>query len=76
MIVAGLVVETTAGAARSVAARLARVPGLEVPGTDERQRIAVVWSAADGEALERAAEDLVRGDEEILGVYPTYVGAG
>jgi hypothetical protein len=45
-----------------------------VEGDDGDGRIAVVWSAATGEALEDAGESLVELDEEILGVYPTFVG--
>ena len=74
MIVAGALVHTTPGAAHRVAARLGHVPGVEIAGTDEDARVAVVWSGPTGEALEAAAEALVRGDDEILGVYPTFVG--
>ena len=74
MIVAGAVVHTAPGAAHRVAARLGHLPGVEIAGTDEDARVAVVWSAPSGRDLETAAEALVRDDDEILGVYPTFVG--
>lgn len=74
MIVAGVVIETQPGRAAAVAARLGDVPGLEVRGDDGDRRLAGVWSARSGEALEELAEALVAGDEEILGVFPTFAG--
>lgn len=72
MIVAGVVVETVPGAEARVAGRLA-ARGLEIAGT-AGARIAAVWEAESGEALEALAERLVREDEEILGVFPSFVG--
>jgi hypothetical protein len=73
MIVAGIVVEAAAGAAERVAERLV-ARGLEVAGR-EGSRIAAVCEAASGEELERLTERLVAEDDEILGVFPSYVGA-
>jgi nitrate reductase NapAB chaperone NapD len=74
MIVAGIVIETIPGAAGRVAARLVTRDDVEVTGGDGNSRVAIVCEAADGAALEAFAEELVARDEEILGVYPTYVG--
>ena len=74
MIVAGLVIETLPGSAPRVAARLARIEELAVHGGDGDRRIAAVWAAADGESLDGMAGDLLRGDAEIVGVFPTFVG--
>lgn len=74
MIVAGILIETVPGAAGRVAARLVTRDGMEVTGGDGDSRIAVVCEAADGAALESFAQDLVAHDEEILGVFPTFVG--
>jgi len=73
MTIAGVVIETAPGAAPRVAARLVREPGLEVHGGDGDHRIAAVFAGADGQALTAFAEGLLAGDEEVLGVFPTYV---
>ncbi len=74
MLVAGILIETATGAAPRVAARLLGVPGLEIHGGDGSRRLAAVVTAADGDELTRLSEDLLAADEEILGMYPTYVG--
>ena len=74
MIVAGVVIETQPGRAAAVADRLGAVPGLALHGDDGDHRLAAVWCAATGKALEGLAEALVAGDEEILGVFPTFAG--
>jgi hypothetical protein len=72
--VAGVVIVTEPGASTRVACRLAGVYGLTLAGGDGDARLAGVWEAADGRALERLAEQLVERDPEILGVFPTFVG--
>ncbi len=72
--IAGVVIETTPGAQSKVAARLLRVPGLSLCGGDGDHRIAAVVETESGAALEALAERLLAGDEEILGVFPTFVG--
>ncbi len=73
--IAGVVIETVRGAEPQVAARLLRVAGVSLCGGDGDHRIAAVLDVEDGAALERLAEGLVAGDEEILGVFPPYVGS-
>jgi hypothetical protein len=73
MIVAGVVIETAPGAAPRVAARLLRERGLELHGGDGDRRLAAVFTGADAQALEALAERLVQRDEDVLGVFPTYV---
>jgi len=72
--VAGVVILTAPGAEPRVAARLAREPGLTLQGGDGDARLAAVWEAADGRSLEALAEELLSRDEEILGIFPTFVG--
>lgn len=72
--VAGVVILTARGASSRVACRLAGVNGLTLAGGDGDARLAGVWEAADGRALEALAEQLVARDPEILGVFPTFVG--
>lgn len=74
MVIAGVVIRTLPGRAPAVAGRLVSVPGLNVLKDDGDARIAGVWRAESGEALEAAGEALVELDEEILGVYPTFAG--
>ncbi len=74
MLIAGVVIETLPGRAPEVALRLASRGGVQVKGGDGDRRLAVVVSAASGAELERWAEELVRDDEAVLGVFPTYVG--
>lgn len=73
-VVAGVIIATKAGAAPRVAARLLREPGLELLGGDGDHRLAAVFTGPDGASLEAISERLVKGDEEILGLYPTFVG--
>ena len=73
-VVAGVVVETVPGAGPRVAVRLAGMPGVELAGGDGDRRIAAVWTGPDGATLEAFSERLLAGDEEILGVFPTFVG--
>ena len=73
-VVAGVVIETVPGAVARVAARLGREPGVTLQGGDGRSRLALTWEAADGAALQRLAERLLREDAEVLGVFPTFVG--
>ena len=74
MTVAGILVKTAPEAGPGVATRLARLAGLTLVGGDGHSRIALVWEAPDGAALEGLWEELLRSDEEILGIYPTFVG--
>lgn len=74
MVIAGVVIETLPGRAPEVALRLASLDGVRVKGGDGDRRLAVVVSAPNGGELERWAEGLVRDDEAVLGVFPTYVG--
>ncbi|HEX8910486.1 MAG TPA: hypothetical protein VF805_14880 [Anaeromyxobacteraceae bacterium] len=74
MVVAGVLIETTPGAAPLVAGRLALAPGVTLQGGDGTRRIAAVLEAVDGAALEALTEQLLRDDERILGVFPTFVG--
>ena len=73
-VVAGVVFLTAPGAGPRVAARLAHEPGLTLAGGDGDARVAAVWEALDGAALEARAEALLAADPELLGVYPTFVG--
>ena len=74
MVISGVVFETVAGRASAVAARLANIDGLEIAGSDGDSRFAAVWRAQDGTALQRAAEQLLNAEADILGIYPTFVG--
>ena len=73
-VVAGVLLVTAPGAAPRVAARLAAEPGLTLVGGDGDARVAAVWEASDGAALETLGERLLAADPELLGVYPTFVG--
>jgi hypothetical protein len=74
MIVAGVIIETLPGSEPAVAARLARIEGLQLKGGDGDRRIAAVWTGETGEALEGLAEELLASEEAIVGVFPTFVG--
>ncbi len=74
MIVSGVVVETVAGRACAVAARLAEIRGLRVAGSDGDHTLALVWRAKCAATLQRSAERLLKSDAEIVGIYPTFVG--
>ena len=73
-VVAGVVIETLPGQGPFVACRLENEPGLEIVGGDGDRRLAVVWTAGSGKALEVAAERLLERDEEIIGIFPTFIG--
>ena len=73
MIIAGVVIETAPGRAAIVAERLQTCKGLQIRSNDGNRRLAGVWKAASGAELERAARDLVRSQEDILGFYRTFV---
>lgn len=73
-VVAGVVVETLPGRAPQVVCRLADVAGLEVVGGDGDRRVAAVWSATSARRLERQVEEFVRSEDDVIGVFPTFVG--
>ena len=73
-VVVGAVVETQPGRAPSVACRLENMTDLNVVGGDGDRRLAIVWCSSSAKGLERAMEQLVKGDEEILGIFPTFMG--
>jgi hypothetical protein len=75
MLVAGVLIETLPGAEPRVAARLLSVPGITLHGGDGHRRIAAVFDAPSGESLELLSEWLLAADEEILGIFPTFVGS-
>jgi nitrate reductase NapAB chaperone NapD len=74
MVVAGVVIHTYPGAAPKVALRLQGIPGLTIHAGDGSSRIAAVWSADSAAALETMAENLVSSADDIVGVFPTFVG--
>jgi hypothetical protein len=74
MIISGVLFETVRGRAGTVAMRLARIDGLELVGTDGDNHLSAVWRGPDGWKLEREAEQLINSDNDILGIYPTFVG--
>ena len=73
-VVVGAVVETLPGRAPSVACRLESITNLDVVGGDGNRRLAIVWCSSSAKALEREMGKLVKGDEEILGIFPTFMG--
>ncbi len=73
-VVAGVVIETHPGQGPFVACRLGDLPGLEIVGGDGDRRLAAVWCAASGKSLERAVEALLRSDQDIIGIFPTFIG--
>ena len=72
-VVAGIVIETL-DASQDVKDRVTGVYGIRLEGEDERGRLAGVWEGPDGQALEHLAERMIRSEDQILGVYPVYVG--
>lgn len=74
MIVAGVIIQTISGRQADVISRLQGVPGLTLQGGDGRDRIAAVWSGDTAESLEEIVGSLVDLDEDVIGVYPTFVG--
>ena len=74
-VVAGVVIETVSDQAPLVACRLAAIDGLELVGGDGHSRLAAVWTAPSGKALEKAVDALLRNDEQVLGVFPTFIGS-
>jgi hypothetical protein len=74
VIVAGVVIETLPGRAAEVAVRLAGAEGLRIAGGDGDSHLAAVLSAGEGRSLESWAEELLRSDEDVVGVFPTFVG--
>ncbi len=73
-VVVGAVVETLPERAPNVACRLEGIEGLDVVGGDGDRRLAIVWCAPSARELERAMDRLIKGDEEILGIFPTFMG--
>ncbi len=74
MVIAGAVIETRPGAQARVAARLLRLPWVALQGDDGERRIAAVLEGRSGASLEELTERLLAFDEDILGVFPTFVG--
>jgi hypothetical protein len=74
VIVAGVVIETLPGRAPRVALRIGASRGLRLAGGDGDRHLAAVVEAGEGRTLEAWADDLLTSDEEIVGVFPTFVG--
>jgi nitrate reductase NapAB chaperone NapD len=74
MIVTGIIIQTLPGRQVEVVARLHGAPGLQMRGGNGDDRIAAVWSAETAQELEEIIESLVDLDEDVIGVYPTFVG--
>ena len=74
MIVAGVIIETVPGSEPRVAARLLRERWVSLQGGDGNRRLAAVLEGESGGTLEELTERLLATDEEILGVFPTFVG--
>ena len=74
MVVAGLVIETVPTRAEPVARRLARHYGFTIQGMAEDRRVAAVWKGASGEELEATSARIVAEEEDVLGIFPTFVG--
>lgn len=74
MVVAGLVIETLPHRAVSVGQRLRHRRGLEIKGDDGDRRLAAVWTGESGEELEKASEEIIATETEVLGIFPTFVG--
>jgi hypothetical protein len=47
-------------------------PEIKIQGTDGNSRIAVVWSGENASSLERFSQALLRSDDDVLGVFPTF----
>lgn len=73
MIVTGVVIQTVPGRQAEVSARLLDVPGLQLKGGNGEDKIAAVWSAESAQSLEEIVESLVDLDEDVIGVFPTFV---
>ena len=72
--VAGVIFVTAPGAGPRVAARLAGEQGITLQGGDGDCRVAAVWEAPDGATLVSWSERLLAETEELLGIFPTFVG--
>lgn len=73
-LVVGLMIETVPGRGSAVAERLAARAGIEIVGGDGDRKVAAVWSSPGSEQLLAEAEELLRDDAEILGLFPTFIG--
>jgi len=73
-LVVEVMVVTQPGRGPDVADRLGQRPDMRVVGGDQDRRIAAVLSSKDSRSLVADVEDLVRGDAEIVGVFPTFLG--
>ena len=73
MIITGVVIHTLPGRQADVSARLLDVPGLQLKGGNGEDKIAAVWSSESARSLEEMVESLVDLDEDVIGVYPTFV---
>lgn len=74
MVISGVIVETISGRVGAVASRLVQVDGIEINGTDGVQRLSTIWKSRDGVTMKKLAEALLKADQEILGIYPTFIG--
>jgi len=75
MVIAGVIIETAPGSEPRVAARLLRERWVSLEGGDGDRRLAAVLEGESGGSLEELTERLLATDEEILGVFPTFVAS-
>jgi hypothetical protein len=73
-LVAGVVIETVPHRAPDVEHLLTGVEGLRIVGGDGDRRLAGVLTAPTSDRLAAIVEKLVQTREDILGIFPTFVG--
>lgn len=74
MVISGVLFETASGKVSAVASRLAHVKGIEITGSDGDHKLSAVWRGKHGAGLLRAADQLLKSDPDIIGIFPTFVG--
>ncbi|GEM_PF-2840071 len=73
-LIVGLVIEAVPGKMAHLSVELAAIEDFEIVGSDGDHRLAGVWCAQSGKVLEETLERMLEERDDIIGIYPTFVG--
>lgn len=75
MLIASMIVKVAPEKANEISQLLGRIPNVASYGVHKENNIIVVAEAHDEEQLEKLSKYILEEYDEVLGVFPTFVGS-